>query len=147
MILIDTNVLLRMAQPGHSQSARALEAVKTARMRGAIPCIVPQVLYEYWVVATRPVADNGLGMTTADAERDIAALIRQFHLLRDERAILDRWLQLVVDNDVQGKTAHDARLVAAMKRHGIDRLLTFNAPHFQRFSAIDVFHPDNMDSL
>lgn len=147
MILIDTNVLLRAAQPGHSQYAAAVAGVKTVRQRGDLPCIVPQVLYEYWVVATRPVADNGLGMTSSDAEIDVVQLIQQFHLFRDERAILDRWRQLVVDHDVRGKTAHDARIVAAMQRHGIQRLLTFNPQHFRRFSGIDVIHPDDIGSL
>jgi predicted nucleic acid-binding protein len=112
MILIDTNVLLRAAQPGHSHYERAVAVVKTARMRGDVPCIVRQILYEYWVVATRPVADNGLGMTTTEAEADVTNLIQQFHLFRDERAILDRWRKLVVNYDVRGKTAHDARIVA-----------------------------------
>jgi predicted nucleic acid-binding protein len=147
MILVDTNVLLRAAQPGHSQYAAAVGAVKTARKRGEVPCVVPQVLYEFWVVATRPVADNGLGMTTTDAEADVADLIQQFHLFRDERAILDRWRRLVVDHDVRGKTAHDARIVAAMERHGIQRLLTFNPQHFRRFAGIDVVHPDDVGSL
>ncbi len=147
MILVDTNVLLRAAQPGHSQYAAAVAAVKTARKQGEVPCVVPQVLYEFWVVATRPVADNGLGMTTTDAEADVADLVQQFHLFRDERAILDRWQRLVVDHDVRGKTAHDARIVAAMERHGIQRLLTFNPQHFRRFVGIDVIHPDNIGSL
>ncbi len=52
MILVDTNVLLRSAQPAHTQFAAAKSAVKNARLRGYEPCIVPQVIYEYWVVAT-----------------------------------------------------------------------------------------------
>ena len=68
MILIDTNVLLRAAQPAHTHHSAAKAAVKTARLRGYIPCIVPQVLYEYWVVATRPLAQNGLNLTASEAE-------------------------------------------------------------------------------
>ncbi len=41
-------------------------------------------------------------------------------------------------HDVKGKTAHDARPVAAMRRHGLSRLLTFNASHFARFDGIAV---------
>lgn len=147
MILIDTNVLLRSAQLTHAHYAVAKDAVTTARMRGYIPCIVPQVVYEYWVVATRPIAENGLGLTTSAAENDIAQIVEKFHLLRDERAIFDRWQQLVVQHDVHGKTAHDARLVAAMNRHGLTHLLTFNDAHFRRFTDITVVHPDNVVSL
>jgi predicted nucleic acid-binding protein len=147
MILVDTNVLLRAAQPAHVHYAAAKAAVKTSRRRGYIPCIVPQVLYEYWVVATRPIAENGLGLTPAETEHDLGQIVDQFHLFRDERAILDRWLRLVVVHSVQGKSAHDARLVAAMIRHGITHLVTFNDQHFRRFTAITAIHPDNVTSL
>lgn len=147
MILVDTNVVLRSAQPSHPQYIAAKEAVKTARMRGYVPSLVPQVVYEYWVVATRPAAENGLGMTIAEANIDLAQLIQQFHLFRDERAIFDRWQHLVVQYNVQGKTAHDARLVAAMERHGVEYLLTFSDQDFNRFTDINVVHPDNIGAL
>ena len=147
MILVDTNVLLRCAQPGHSQYTTAKGAVKSVRLRGFVPCIVPQVIYEYWVVATRPVAQNGLGLTTKEADGDVAQIIEQFQLFRDERAIFDHWQQLVVQHSIHGKTAHDARLIAAMYRHGLSRLLTFNDAHFARFANITVVHPDTVGSL
>ncbi len=37
---------------------------------------------------------------------------------------------------VSGKNAHDARLVAVMKPHGITRILTFNAADFARYPAV-----------
>jgi predicted nucleic acid-binding protein len=147
MILVDTNVLLRAAQPSHPHCAAAIAAVKSARLRGYIPCIVPQVIYEYWVVATRSVADNGLGLTIAEAETDTAQLLDQFQLFRDERAIFDHWRQIVVQHDVHGKSAHDARLVAAMNRHGLAYLLTFNDADFKRFTEITALHPAKIASL
>lgn len=147
MILVDTNILLRSAQPEHPHNPTAKAAVKEARIRGYLPCIVPQVIYEYWVVATRPVAENGLGLTSREAENDIAQFMEKIHLFRDERAIFDRWQQLVVQYAVQGKTAHDVRLVAAMYRHSIKHLVTFNDVHFKRFANITVVHPDNIESL
>jgi predicted nucleic acid-binding protein len=147
MILIDTNVLLRAAQPSHTHFVSAKAAVKTARLRGYIPSVVPQVIYEYWVVATRSIAENGLGMTVAEAAGDVAKIMEQFHLFRDERAIFDRWQQLVVNHHVQGKRAHDTRLVAAMERHSVKYLLTFNNQHFQHFPSIKVVHPDEATSL
>ncbi len=42
---------------------------------------------------------------------------------------------------VSGKNAHDARLVAVMKPHGITRILTFNAADFARFEGIEAIHP------
>ena len=104
MILVDTNVLLRMVQPSHSMHATALMAVSKLRLANESLCLVPQVLYEFWVVATRPVEPNGLGMTLAEAEADVTRLIQRFRLFRDERAIFERWRELVVQHRILGRT-------------------------------------------
>lgn len=65
-VLLDTNVLLRLAVVSHPTHAEAVAAVYRIRQRGDQPAIVPQVLYEYWVVATRPTSQNGLGLSTVD---------------------------------------------------------------------------------
>lgn len=41
----------------------------------------------------------------------------------------------------QGKVAHDARYVAAMRAHGLTHLLTFNGADFARFPGITVLDP------
>jgi len=105
---------------------------------------VPQVLYEYWAVATRPAAQNGLGMTPEACAVDTARLQRLFHLLRDERTIFEPWLQLVTSHSVRGKNAHDARLVAAMLRHGIPQLLTLDPADFARYRGIVVDTPSSL---
>lgn len=104
-------------------------------------CLVPQVVYEYWVVATRPTADNGFGMASTDVNQAIDHWCDLFVLLRDERGIFSIWRDLVVSNNVSGKNDHDARLVAAMKRHDIRHLLTFNIADFQRYSEIERLDP------
>jgi predicted nucleic acid-binding protein len=141
MILVDTNVLLRMVQPNHSMHAQAMSVVTALRMRDEILCVVPQVLYEFWVVATRPVQPNGLGMTAAEADADLAKIIQRFRLIRDERAIFDPWRRLVTQHQVLGKNAHDARLIAAMQRHGITRIVSFNADDFKRFPGVTTIDP------
>ena len=139
--LLDTNVLTRSTQKGHVQQALARDAIQRLIHQGDEVCIVPQNLYEFWAVATRPAAENGLGMTPAQAKSELAELRQVFTLFRDERGILREWEQLVHMYDVKGKTAHDARLVAAMHRHGITHLLTFNQAHFARFPGITVLTP------
>lgn len=52
--------------------------------------------------------------------------------------------QLVIQHQVQGKNAHDARLVAAMLVHRIARLLTFNKADFARYSAIVAMSPQDV---
>lgn len=143
-ILIDTNILARAAQPAHPQHQPALAALKATNAQGNEPCIVPQVIYEYWAVCTRPVDANGLGMDPPQVEQQVAEIKRLFIFFRDERAIFPRWERLAAQYQVKGKTTHDARLVAAMLRHGLKHLLTFNASDFARYAEITVFTPDQV---
>ncbi len=141
MVLMDTNILTRLAQPPHSHHQTALSALAALRSRGNLLCVVPQVLYEFWVVCTRPAAQNGLGLTAPQAQTELSQARSHFQLLADVPAIYPAWEQLVVHHLVVGKNAHDARLVAAMQVHGIAHLLTFNAPDFKRFAGITALSP------
>jgi predicted nucleic acid-binding protein len=143
-ILLDTNVLARAAQPHHPLYQPAVDAVALLRVRGDESIVVPQNLYEFWVVATRPVPQNGLGFSAAQTQAELTRIKAFFVLIDDDRAILPRWEQLVVHYQVLGKVAHDARLVAAMLVHNIGHLLTFNPGDFQRFSAITVLTPQQV---
>lgn len=140
-VLLDTNILLRHAEPLHPHHAESVEAVDRLHTAGHQLVIVPQVLYEFWAVATRPVAQNGLGMTAAEARAEVTSIQRLFRLLRDERAIYAIWEELVTSIGVHGKQVHDARLVAAMQRHAITHVLTFNMADFLRFRTITVLSP------
>ena len=125
-VLLDTNILLRLALEAHPTHSEAVSAVKRIRQRGDEPAIVPQVLYEYWVVATRPADKNGLGLSPVQARQAIDEFTRSMIILRDERGIFMNWLTLVTDHAVSGKRSHDTRLVAAMLRHDLTELITFN---------------------
>ena len=63
--------------------------------------------------------------------------------MRDERGILERWEDLVVRYSVHGKPTHDARIVAAMLKHEVTHLLTYNVTEFSRFTEINCVSPDN----
>jgi predicted nucleic acid-binding protein len=145
-VLLDTNVLVRIAQKGHPHSLIASAALARLWNEGHEIRIVPQVLYEYWSVATRPAAQNGLGISPQTAHADISRFKLIFSVLRDERGILDRWQEIVRDGSVSGKQAHDARLVAAMERHGLTHLLTFNVCDFQRYASIELLDPHTLAS-
>ena len=143
-VLVDTNLIARLAQPAHHQHQPALKAVETVLARNDDPCIVPQVVYEFWAVATRPAADRGLAMSVPETQGEIARVRKIFTFLRDDGAIFDEWERLVILYNVLGKNAHDARLVAAMLRHHITHLLTFNAQDFARYRDISVLSPDTL---
>jgi predicted nucleic acid-binding protein len=106
--------------------------------------VVAQNLIEFWAVATRPIIDNGLGLTVAQAEQELTKLKALFTILPDTVDILPEWEQLVVKHQVLGKQAHDARLVAAMTVHNISHLLTFNDGDFKRFTEITVVNPESV---
>ena len=138
-IALDTNVLLRLDDSGHVQHADALSAVEELAANGHEMILVPQVLYEYWVVATRPAEVNGLGLDAARADQLISEWLNVFTLLRDERKVFRFWRELVTRHDVKGKNAHDARIVAAMQRHCVSHLLTLNVADFTRFTVIQAW--------
>lgn len=141
--LVDTNVLLRIAEPN---SPRHADAVAAARKLGQSRSLVtvPQVAYEFWAVATRTLAANGLGMTPEEADRALKDMTGVFPLLRDERGVFSRWWGLVRDYGMRGVNSYDARLVAAMKRHGLVELLTFNAGDFNRYEGITALTPESI---
>jgi predicted nucleic acid-binding protein len=146
-ILIDTNILLRFVEPAHAQHQIAAESISAVRDSGYRTVIVPQVVYEFWSVATRPADVNGLGLTTIETESKLDGLWPTVRLLRDERTIYERWRELVADYNVLGKRCHDARLVAAMLRHDVKHLLTFNSADFARYPEITVVAPHDVDAL
>jgi len=142
--LIDTNILTRIAEPGHAMHSSALNAVNRLIHQGHKLHIVPQNLYEFWVVCTRPISVNGLGKTATEAVAELTSIKSLFLLADDIPAIFSAWEQLVVSTPIVGKNAHDARLVAAMTVHGLSHLLTFNAKDFLSYSCVTVMTPDEI---
>lgn len=143
--LADTNILLRSAQPDHPQYEAAVHAVETLFDRGDTVCIVPQNLVEFWSVATRPAkARGGLGWTPERTQREVEALVSNLVLFRDTDTIHDEWLRLVSALGIIGATVHDARLVAAMRVHGMTHILSFEANHFARYPDITPVFPEDV---
>src|SRR5262249_33230302 len=142
--LLDTNVLTRAIQHSHPQHKESVDAVAALRRQGEELCLVPQNFYEFWVVATRPATQNGLGMTVKETQAELAKLRQFFVLIDDTPAILIEWERLVIHHRVIGKSAHDARLVAAMNVHRLSQILTFNAHDFQNYQGIAVISPQQL---
>ena len=140
-MLIDTNVLLQTLQVRHPQYETVARALEALTARGRELHIVSQNLVEFWVVATRPISQNGLGLSTTAAAAELVRLRSMFPLLPDPPAIYPVWESLVIQYRVAGKPAHDARLVAAMHLHGLTTILTFDRTGFSRYAGIEVLHP------
>ena len=143
-MLVDTSVLIRTLQPHHSLYTLADRAPRLLPERGRELHIVAQNLIELWTVATRPLGENGLGMTAAGAAEELERIKGMFHFLPETPAIYPAWEALVLHHKVMGKPSHDARLVAAMRVHNLTAILTFDKTGFSRYPGIEVVHPEEV---
>jgi predicted nucleic acid-binding protein len=134
--LIDTSVLIRTLHAGNPLQTIALQSLAKLRAQGETLCVVPQNLIEFWAVATRPTSANSLGLSVEEAGKEIAQIKRHFILKPETKSLFNTWERIVTSYRVSGKQAHDARIVAAMQTHKINRLLTFNVADFQRYSPL-----------
>jgi predicted nucleic acid-binding protein len=139
-VLVDTNVLLRQFEPEHAHHRAAVDSITQLILSGEPVHVTAQNIAEFWAVATRSQAQNGLGFAVAVVVAALEHIERIFALLPDHPAIYDHWKCLVTTHGVIGNQVYDARLVAAMMAHGIGRILTFNAGDFARY-GIEVIHP------
>jgi predicted nucleic acid-binding protein len=142
--LLDTNILLRWVQPTDPVHGVATASVKELLRRGESLFVTPQNYIEFWGVATRPAAVNGLGMSPAQAAVEVQQLEALFPLLPDTPAVYPAWRQIVLSAGVSGAQVHDARLVAVMRAHGITHVMTLNPADFQRFAGIAVVRPQDV---
>ena len=133
--LIDTNILARLANRADAQHAVAAHAVVELHRRSEVLHITPQVLIEFRSVATRPKAQNGLGLSVVDTEAQTVGFESVFPLLADTPDIFPAWKALVGALGVIGKQVHDARLVAVCHVHVVTHLLTLNVSDFVRMAG------------
>lgn len=141
--LTDTNILLRRTQPDHPSHHIAVESVARLLAAGEPVYVTMQNMAEFWNVATRPVANNGMGFSVALALSELEKIERLLTVLPDVPPIYAEWKRLVVKHSVLGTKVHDAKLVAAMKVHGVSRILTFNTQDFARYD-VEAVHPSSL---
>ncbi len=142
-ILADTNILLRRTQPDHPSHTLAVESVAKLLAAAEPVYFTLQNIAEFWSVATRPIASNGLGFPPALALGELEKIERFLNILADSPAVYLEWKRLVAKHGVLGSKVHDAKLVATMNVHGIRRILTFNTGDFARYE-IEAVHPSSL---
>ena len=131
-VILDTNIILRITDrtgPDHNIS---YSIVKRLISEGYEICIIPQVLIEFWVVATRPVESNGFGWDASYTMMELEKLQNLFLMLPDNESIYTHWKNLVLQG-VNGKRAHDARIAASALAHNVDAIATLNVQDFKDF--------------
>lgn len=144
LYLLDTNILLRIADTSSPQHSLALAAITNILSKGDKCVITSQVLIEFWVVATRPVEVNGLGWTTELTAEKMRQFIAQFRILKETQEIFTNWFKLVTTYNIRGKRTHDIRLLAVMTVYQIPYLLTLNPSDFIPVPDITIIQPQNL---
>jgi predicted nucleic acid-binding protein len=86
-----------------------------------------------------------IAMATAfrrkETDRRAKVFEEKLRLLPDGLAVHEEWRKLLVTHSISGVQVHDARLVAAMRVHGVKRILSFNNKDFARYTDIEAMHP------
>lgn len=143
--LLDTNIVLRFTDTNSSQYDLVINAISQILKEGDQCFITSQVVIEFWVVATRPIAVNGLGWTVEETEQAVKMLINQFKLLEETPNIFLLWLNLVITHNISGKHTHDLRIQAVMLAHNISHILTLNPKDFIKIEGIHIIHPTSLN--
>lgn len=128
--LIDTNILLRLSRledPEHKVVKTALDELNR---RSVELCFSLQNIAEFWNVCTRPVKQNGYGLTSGETNSLLEFIERKMTFLPDTEQVYSIWRRLVINHNVRGVQVHDARLVAVMLAHGLAHILTLNQMDF-----------------
>ncbi|MGD0292487.1 MAG: PIN domain-containing protein [Terracidiphilus sp.] len=143
-VLLDSNILLRWLEPDNPDQIVVKAALDRLMLSDAELCYTSQNLGEFWNTMTRPANRNGYGLSPEEADIRAREVEAWFDLLPDSLAVHNEWRRLLVDYRVSGVQVHDARLVAAMRVHGVRRILTFNTKDFARFDDIEAVHPADL---
>lgn len=139
-LIVDSNVLLRLASPADVHHPVAVKAVNDLLSGSTTLYATPQTFYEFWAVVTRPVtARSGLGWSPTQAAAEVAQFEKVFPLLEDTADVYQQWCRLVSRYSVSGMNSHDARYVAVFSvyrnSHSLGGILTFNVADFARYTT------------
>ncbi len=140
-IVLDTNILVRRVEKSHPMHLIVNESIVTLRNRDCAFFVFMQNVSEFWNVCTRPIENNGLGLSISETDQHLSRFEELFIVLPDNEPVFKHWRELVVKHSIVGVKVHDAKIVAAMIAHGIEHLFTLNVSDFKRFSEITTFSP------
>ncbi|MFW6212753.1 MAG: type II toxin-antitoxin system VapC family toxin [Spirochaetota bacterium] len=140
-ILLDTNVLLSVTDRARHDHAYCREVFERTADCGVHLMVIGQVLREYLVVATRPVAANGLGLRPTQAVANINQFRTLAHLLPDTREVSAELIALVTEHGLEGTRVHDANIIAAAHYHHLDAIVTANTSDYEGVSRTRLLTP------
>ena len=136
--IVDTNVLLRYANPNEPQHGGIVQAVNSLLRNGHDLGHTPQARRELWSVATGPKEVNGLGADPVEANIMLQTIDASISLWDDVPGIAEEGQRLVVSLYIRGQQVHDANHAAAAIVHSATHVLTLNKRDFERFKRFGL---------
>lgn len=136
MVFLDTNILLTATDESRAFHETARKLIARGGAAGLHGATSGQVIREYLVVATRPLAENGLGLSSADAIGNIVKMTRRLQFYDERESVSVRLRRLVGAGGIRGKAVHDANIVATLIEHGIEWLVTENPEDFAGYPGV-----------
>lgn len=138
-VLVDTNVLLEASDEGRRLHVQSLTVFQNSLKDGVDLFLCTQVIREYLVVATRPIENNGLGMTPATAIGNIRQFRTRSSCVAETLQAGELFLEWAARFGTCGKKLHDLQILATASTAGIDVLLTANEQDFPKPSPVAIF--------
>ena len=135
--VVDTNVLVYGTVQGSPWYDEARQWLATLLHQGQSLCITTQILREYLVVLTRgDIFEQSFTVNQVLAQ--VEALLPSLTVLEEPIDAANLLRALVRRYQIQGKSIHDANVVAVMLAHGVRRLATYNPADFERYEDISL---------
>ncbi len=147
LAMVDTNVLLAATNTAHHNHLAAEQLFSQAHEMGAHLATCGQILREYLVVATRPLAVNGLGLNLEDALHNLAWFRKRQVFIEESEIVHHELVKLVAAGGISGKRIHDANIVAIMRCAGIRYLATYNTGDFAGMTGIEFLEPGDITKV
>ena len=135
---LDTNILLAACDLARTTHLDCLRVITETGASGRHPVTSLQVFREFMVVATRPLENNGLGLTSLEAIENIKEFRHFCAVLEPQPAEWQHLERLVATLELKGKRIHDANIAATMLSSGIEWLTTDNPTDFNGIDEIKL---------
>lgn len=144
-VLVDTNVLLEATDEGRRLHHLALSLFRNASDNGVNLFLGTQVLREYLVVATRPIENNGLGMTMDMALDNIKRFQKRVSLVAETLQAGELFIEWAGKHPIRGKKLHDLQILATASVAGMHALITANEKDYPTSSPLTIIPLSRLD--
>jgi len=141
LVFVDTNVLLSATDRSREDHTVCKNLIESAVASGIHLVASGQVFREYLVVATRPVAGNGLGLPPSDAVANVRTFQSYVHLLPEQEEVSHMLAKIVDATEIRGKRIHDANIAATMRVHRVTVVATANTSDYADLPEVHPLTP------